>query len=52
MIISRESVSIESRTTGLAVAQWTVREVAKTDDEDVGWRFQALIENQSNGDFK
>jgi hypothetical protein len=50
--LSKEAVEIRSNSKGLIVADWTIRETRKEDAEDSGWRLQAVLLNESFGQFK
>ena len=50
--LSKEAVEIRSKSKGLIVVDWTIRETRKEDAEDSGWRFQAVLQNKSPSPFK
>lgn len=50
--LPKSAVEIISKSKGLTVTDWTIRESGKEDEEDSGWRFQAILQNVSSGVFK
>ena len=50
-MLAPRTIEIKSKTRGLEVSDWTIRQVSKERDDDPGWRFQAILTNESKSDF-
>jgi hypothetical protein len=50
--LSPGAVEVRSKTKALAVADWTIRQSRREDEEDSGWRFEAILRNESSRAFK
>jgi|GEM_PF-6985070 len=50
-MLSPDAIVIDSKPKCLLVSDWTLRLVSKEDEEDSGWRFQAIIKNDSSSDL-
>ena len=50
-MISPKKIDVKSKTTGLRISDWALREVPKEDEEDTGWRFQAILINESKSEL-
>ena len=50
--LSASVVEIKSKTKGLIVLDWTIRQCSKEDGDDSGWRLQALLKNESSSALK
>jgi hypothetical protein len=47
-MITTSSIRIDSKAKNLIVSDYVVRHVSNSDEEDSGWRFQAVIKNDSS----
>lgn len=49
-MLTKQSIKIETKRKWLKVSEFTIRQVTVTDEDDTGWRFQAILENASSAD--
>ena len=50
-MLTHQLIEIETKQKWLTVSEFTIRQVAATDEDDTGWWFQAILENASWADL-